>query len=193
MSPSKTSLAIFSTLAALALAACGGASPDVTISGTLAGLGIGLSVTVKKNTSETIALTSNGPFSFAIPIAAGNGYAVTVLSQPVGQVCTVAGGAGTVSQTGDPVPAATVSCVFNASVGATVAGLATGMTVTLSNAGVLLPVTLNGSFAIPGLLPAGSAYAVTVATQPAGQTCSVANGTGIVLANTVPLVSVTCV
>ena len=192
MSPSKATRAIFITAAGLALAACGSSSPDVTISGTLAGLATGMSVTVKKNTTETLALTSNGPFTFTTTVSAGNGYAVTVLTQPVGQLCTVTGGAGTVSGNGDPVPAAAVSCAFNASVGATVAGLGTGLTVTLSNAGVLLPVTANGSFAIPGILAAGSTYAVTVVSQPAGQTCTVTNDTGIVVVNSVPLVTVNC-
>ena len=193
MNPSKATRTLFIAALAVALAACGGSSPDSIISGTLAGLGAGLSVTVKKNTTETLALTSNGPFSFATPIAAGNGYAVTVLTQPVGQLCSVTGGTGTVSTSGVATPAAAVTCVFTASLGVTVTGLATGASVALSNAGVPLSVTTNGSFAFAGILAAGSAYAINVDTQPTGQTCTVVNATGAAVANAVTLVAVNCV
>ena len=59
-------------------------------------------------------------------------------------------------------------------------------TVVLSNSGgETLTVSSNGLFVFPTAVNAGSAYAVTVATQPAGQTCSVSSGSGVV--NTAPV------
>lgn len=64
-------------------------------------------------------------------------------------------------------------------IGGTVTGLGAGLSVTLlNNGGDALPVTRNGSFAFSDLLGSNASYAVTVQTQPVGQDCSVANGSG---------------
>jgi hypothetical protein len=73
-----------------------------------------------------------------------------------------------------------------------VSGLAPGKTMTLSDGAQTLPVAANGAFAFPGILAAGTAYAVTIATQPAGESCVVANGTGVVSGATPIPVEVTC-
>lgn len=81
-------------------------------------------------------------------------------------------------------------------VGGTVSGLATGRSVTLLNNGAdALTVTRNGSFGFATLLDPNSAYAVTVGTQPIGQTCSVASGSGTIDADgsSVDSVRVSCV
>ena len=76
--------------------------------------------------------------------------------------------------------------------GGTVSGLAAGTSVTLSDGSVLLPVAINGSFAFPGLLAVGTAYQMTIATQPAGGTCTILNGSGTVAAGSPVNVQVTC-
>ena len=101
-------------------------------------------------------------------------------------------GAGSVDTAADPVSNITVSCASTASVSGVVSGLAPGTAVTLSDGAQVLPVAANGAFAFPGLLAPGTAYAVTVATQPAGQSCTIANGTGTVSATTPIPVEVTC-
>jgi hypothetical protein len=53
-------------------------------------------------------------------------------------------------------------------------------------------VTGNGSFTFPTALATGSSYNVTVTTQPAGQTCSVTNGSGNVGTSNITSVVVTC-
>jgi hypothetical protein len=64
-------------------------------------------------------------------------------------------------------------------VGGTVSGLGTGLSLTLlNNGGDALTVARNGSFTFADTLDANAAYAVTVKTQPVGQSCTVANGTG---------------
>lgn len=80
------------------------------------------------------------------------------------------------------------------SVGGTVTGL-DGAGLSLRNNGVDdLTVTANGGFAFNTLLPSGSPYNVTVASQPtgSGQTCAVANGSGQVGSANVTNVTVTC-
>jgi len=65
-------------------------------------------------------------------------------------------------------------------VSAVVAGL-TGAGLTLqNNAGDDLPVAANGTFAFATRLAPGAVYSVTVKTQPAGQSCIVSDGTGVV-------------
>jgi len=62
-----------------------------------------------------------------------------------------------------------------------VTGLFAGTSVVLQNNGSeSLKVGSNGSFFFPGEVKAGTAYAVTVATDPVGGKCTVQNGTGIV-------------
>jgi hypothetical protein len=118
---------------------------------------------------------------------------VTVLTQPVGQTCSVANATGTVDSRGDSVTSVSITCAGNSSVGGTVSGLPAGTALTLSNNGTLLPVAANGSYAFPGLLAAGSTYNVTVATQPAGAICTLSNpSSGTVVANVQAVVNVTC-
>lgn len=76
-------------------------------------------------------------------------------------------------------------------VGGTVSGL-TGTVSLLNNGGDALSVTSNGSFTFLTSLGDGSAYAVTVGTQPDGQTCAVSSGSGTITGADVTDVSVTC-
>jgi hypothetical protein len=77
--------------------------------------------------------------------------------------------------------------------GGTVSGLAGTGLVLQNNGGSNLTVSANGSFSFAGSVNAGTAYSVTVQTQPSNptQTCTVANGTGTANAN-VTNISVTC-
>ncbi len=78
-------------------------------------------------------------------------------------------------------------------VGGTVAGLASGDQLTLLNNGTdALVVNSSGVFAFAGKVTSASPYAVTVAAAPAGQTCTVAGGSGMVAGANVGNVVVTC-
>jgi hypothetical protein len=55
-----------------------------------------------------------------------------------------------------------------------------------------LSVSANGPFTFGTGLAAGAAYSVMVKTNPAAQTCSVANGTGTMGSANVTNVAVTC-
>ena len=174
------------------VAGCGG-NNATSVGGSLSGLNPGASVTLQNNDGDNLTLTENGPFHFPTFVPGGSTYNVTVLTQPAGQVCTVSSGSGTLDAQGDPVDSVAVACVTTASIGGTVSGLVPGTSVTLSNGGDLLPIDVNGAFAFPGTLAVGSTYSVSVAVQPAGETCTVANGTGTVAAGVVTSISVTCV
>ncbi|MFL9876438.1 beta-propeller fold lactonase family protein [Paraburkholderia megapolitana] len=75
-----------------------------------------------------------------------------------------------------------------------ITGLTTGGTpITLVNNGKdALTVNANGGFQFPTALASGAAYSITVATQPAGETCTVNNGSGTVNAANVTSISVSC-
>ena len=62
-------------------------------------------------------------------------------------------------------------------VGGTVSGLS-GTVVLQDNGGDNLSVTANGSFTFATKVASGSAYSVTVKTNPSGQTCTVTSGSG---------------
>jgi hypothetical protein len=175
----------------LGLPGCGG-SDAATIGGSLSGLGTGLSVTLQNNGGDSLTLTSNGSFGFATTIAGDGVYAVTVLTQPVGQACLVVNGSGSVDSAADSVSTVTVTCQATASIEGTVSGLVAGAAVTLSDGSVLLPVATNGPFAFPGTMLPGTAYNVSVVTQPLGGTCAVSNGSGTIPATGTTSVVVTC-
>lgn len=79
------------------------------------------------------------------------------------------------------------------SVGGSVTGLASGESVgLLDNGGDALTVSANGAFTFGTALATGSNYAITVSTQPAGQTCSVAAGSGMIASANATGALVTC-
>jgi subtilisin-like proprotein convertase family protein len=78
-------------------------------------------------------------------------------------------------------------------VGGNVSGLTgSGLVLSLNSGAQTLPVAASGAFTFPTGLANGAAYAVTVGTQPSGQTCSVASGSGNISGANVTNVAVTC-
>jgi hypothetical protein len=168
----------------------GSGGTTYSVGGTVSGLSG--TVVLQDNGSDTLSVTANGSFTFATPLATGAAYAVTVQTNPSGQSCTVSNGTGTVGSAN--VTNVTVSCAAAAtySVGGTVSGLS-GTVVLQDNGSDTLSVTANGSFTFATKLAGGAAYAVTVQTNPSGQTCTVSNGTGTVGSANVTSVTVSCV
>jgi len=180
--------ALFYAGAASCLAACGGGE----VGGTVSGLGTGLSVTLSNNAADSLTVTKNGAFTFAKGLAAAKTYVVTVLTQPVGQSCDVSNGTGTMNAQADSIDTVRVACANTASLTGTVSGLLAGTAVTLNNGTTQLPVATNGPFAFAGTLSDGTAYVITVFTQPLGTFCTVANGSGTFFANVATNIAVTC-
>ena len=58
---------------------------------------------------ENLSISANGAFTFLTGVAEGATYAVSVVTQPVNQVCSVANGTGTMQAAN--VSNVTVTCV----------------------------------------------------------------------------------
>ena len=165
----------------------------VTGSYTIGGAVTGLtgSVVLQNNAGDDLSVGANGVFTFGTAMPAGGTYAVTVKTQPAGQTCTVSRSSGTANAN---VTDVAVSCAAGVTGSYTIGGTVTGLTssvVLQNNAGDDLSVGANGAFTFGSAIPAGGTYAVSVKTQPAGQTCTVSRGSGAATAN-VTDVTVSC-
>jgi hypothetical protein len=163
-----------------------------TIGGTVSGLN-GPGLVIQLNGSGDLSVSANGGFTFATALESGAAYEVTVLSQPAGQTCTVENGSGTVSDAN--VTNVAITCSGGTfTVGGEVTGLE-GSGLVLRNNGIDdLAISADGPFTFATALETGSAYAVTVATQPSdpSQTCTVSNGSGTIGSTDVTDVRVAC-
>jgi hypothetical protein len=167
-----------------------------TIGGTLTGLSSGANVVLADNGSfDTLTLTADGSFTFAKSVASGAAYAVTVTTQPTGEICAVNNGSGTATAN---VTNVSVSCSTGSgfTIGGTLYDLSTNASSTgivlQNNGGDNLTLATNGSFTFA--TPVTGAYKVTISTQPSGpaQSCTVTNGSGTASAN-VTNVQVVCI
>jgi hypothetical protein len=178
----------FETNLTAAYAAAAGGS--YTVGGTASGLSG--SVVLQDNGGSNLTVSTNGEFTFPTNLANNAAYDVTVLTQPPGQTCTVSNGAGLVSGGNITNVLGVCSASSNTySVGGTVSGLA-GTLVLQDNNGSNLVVSANGPFTFAANVASGSSYSVTVLTHPAGQSCSVSNGTGTIGTADVSNVNVAC-
>jgi hypothetical protein len=169
------------------------APPKVTIGGTVAGLA-GSGLVLQNNGGDDLAVSANGTFSFKASVDSGSPYNITALAQPTGptQFCSIANAAGTATSN---VTSVAVTCSTGSfSVGGTVSGLAGSGLVLRNNGGDDLSIASNGSFTFASELASGSAFAVTVSTQPSrpSQTCTVADASGTVGGGDVRTVKVSC-
>jgi hypothetical protein len=142
--------------------------------------------------AETVSVPAQATSAvFATTVTQGNPYAVAVAAQPTGLTCALANGAGTAAAADVEVA---VSCARNTyGLKGAVSGLAAAGLV-LANGDERLPLA-GGAAALAFQTPVGYglAYAVTVATQPLNQTCTIARGTGTMGAADVTDIAVTCV
>jgi hypothetical protein len=103
---------------------------------------------------------------------------------------TACGGSGEPSAPPPAPPPPPPPPAVTHAVGGTIAGLS-GSVVLQNNGADNLTVSVNGSFTFVTRVNSGGAYAVTVLTQPATQTCAVTSGAGTAAAD-VTQVSVAC-
>ncbi len=162
---------------------------DYNIGGTVSGL-TGTLI-LQNNNSDDLTLTSNGSFTFTSPITDGNPYAVSVLSQPNGQTCTIDNANGTVA--GADVTNVQVTCTTNTYfIGGSSSGLAAAGLVLQNNGSDDLTITSNGSFVFTSPITDGNIYAVSILSQPNGQSCTIDNANGTVSGADVTNVQITC-
>jgi hypothetical protein len=166
---------------------------DITlaVTGIVSGLGLGKQVTLLNNASDALSVSSNGSFRFETPVVFDSSYAVTIGTQPTGQICSVNNGSGS----GVVADVRTISVVcsdITYRVSGTVSGLAKGRQVTLANnAGNSVTMYADGSFEFAPVAYQGN-FAVTVGTQPLGQVCTVSNGVGAGVVADINTVMVRC-
>lgn len=166
------------------------ATNEYTVSGTVTGLdGVGL---VLQNNGADDKAVNGSSFSFSAQHD-GSPFAVTVKDQPTvkSQTCEVTNDTGNLA--GGNVTNVLVTCSTNTyDVGGTLSGLGGG-TIVLTNNGVDdLALTGNGDFKFTTKTASGSAYAVAIKTQPAGQTCSTSSESGNVTSGAISTVTVSC-
>lgn len=163
-----------------------------TISGTVSGLASNQQVTLNNNSANPTTVTANGSFSFSTPVTYNGSYAVVVGTQPIGQTCTVnnSTGAGVVANIAN---VAVICTDITYTISGTVSGLASGNQVTLNNNSAN-PTTLttNGGFSFSTPVTYNGSYAVTVGTQPTGQTCTVNSAAGAGITANISNITISC-
>lgn len=115
---------------------------------------------------------------------------VSISIQPATQTCNVINGTGTLS--GADITNVMVTCNTDTyTVGGAISGLSGS--VTLQNNGTDdLTMNADGSFTFANALSDGSAYVVTILSQPPLQSCNLTNGDGTITSADVTNVGVSC-
>ena len=155
----------------------------------------GSGLVLANNGVDELPVAANGTFTFATPLAYGDSYDVTVVAQPSSptQACSVANGTGTVTSD-DPIRIRVSCSTRTFTIGGTVTGLSGSGLVLQNNGGDDLAIAADGAFTFAAPVTSGTAFAVTVKTQPGGpsQTCALTNASGTVTSGDVVTVSVDC-
>ena len=148
-----------------------------TVGGNVSGLsGIGLRLSL--NGGEKVTINGDGAYAFTTPLANGAAYSVAVVSEPVGEQCTLANATGAIA--GADVTNVDVTCAELFNVGGVVVGLSGGSLVLQLNGGDDVTLTSDGTFVFPTPLADGSPYAVAVASSPPGVDCLLNNASGTI-------------
>ena len=164
-------------------------SPTYSIGGTVTGLS-GVLV-IQNNSADYTVIEQTGAddisFTFQDRVSSGSTYSVSVKLQPNTQTCTVSDASGTTSQNISNITITCTGASYNVS--GTVSGLTGSMV--LQNNGTDNLTVINGSFSFTNKINKGSAYNVTVKTQPSPFICSAANNRGLASDN-MSSVSIVC-
>ncbi len=178
---------------ALSLAACGGGKATFPITGTISGLVYG-DLVLSTNGMDLKVPAAATTFTFPNTLEYGEVYAVVQKTPPAHQDCQIVRGTETAGRLASIN--IEVYCTINTSlVGGTITGLkSAGLQLTNgSDPAVSTAPAAATAFIMPNKVPYGSTYGITVLTQPATETCSVANGTGVMGDVAVTNIVVTCV
>ncbi len=155
---------------------------------------VGSGLVLQNNNGDDLSIDGSGSYTFASPVTDGQGYNVTVATQPAspGQICSVSNGSGTLA--GADVTNISVVCVNTYTIGGTVSGLLGSGLVLVNNGLDNLSISSDSSFSFTTAVADGQGFNVTVAAHPSNldQTCVVSNGNGTVSGANVIDVSVVC-
>ena len=157
------------------------ASCVTTFTISVAVTGLSGTLVVQDNKSDLLTFTKNNTQTFATGYPSGAAYTVTIVTQPVGQTCTLSSNSKGSITSNVTVTATCTSGGFTISVAVT--GL-TGTLVVEDSPTDQLTFTTNTTKTFATTYISGATYAVTIKTQPAGQTCTLsANASGIITGN----------
>lgn len=153
------------------------------VGGTVSGLAGASGLVLRNNGGDDLAVSGDGAFAFATPVASGAPYLVTVAAAPAGLLCAASQAAGTVVDAA--IVNVAVTCApLGVRIGGTVSGLlpqdpASSGLVLVNNANDRLTLRAGGAFTFDARVPQGASYTVAVAVQPSApaQTCVVEPGT----------------
>ena len=185
------------------ISACGGGgssgsapppATSYTVGGMLTGLSSG-SLVLLDNGADALTVSSSGAFTFKTSLSSGAAYAVTIGTQPNGASCTISMGTGTIATAN--VTNVSIACTATApttyTIGGVVAGLGSGLSLTLlDNGGDAFTATANGAFAFKTPLANAASYDVTIGSQPPGETCTISNGSGSISSANVTSIAIAC-
>ena len=167
---------------------------EYTVGGTTVGL-TGTGLQLQNNGTDNLNIAADGGFVFATALADLSTYAVSISTQPTGQTCSVSSGSGSIA--GANITNVAVNCVDDIVPTYTIGGATSGLTGNglqlQNNATDTLSINANGGFVFAVPLADLSAYSVTVSSQPAGQSCSVNNGSGTIAGANITSVVVDCI
>ena len=190
----RTALAL--TLA-LGLAGCGGGKADFPINGTVTGL-IYDGLVLNTNGMNLPVAKASTTFSFPNALSYGEAYAVTALPMPQHQTCVVTNGsdtAGRLAAINISVVCAPKQSTISGTISTTGNMTTAGLVLTNGSSGGTVTLAAGATaFTFAAPVSYGVSYGVTVLSQPAGATCTVApNGTGIMGDDAIPNIAVNCV
>lgn len=159
-----------------------------TVSGTLSGLIEGRSITIENQAyteqqgeGEIITLTENDTFTFEQRLPFNDNYTVSIVSQPIGETCTVENGTGVVTE---DVTNVNIVCVPDKfTIGGNISGLLANRTLFMNlntntfsqNKGF----TANGSYTFESKVASGQSFTSRITSQPVGQTCAINGGSQV--------------
>jgi hypothetical protein len=166
-------------------------NPTFTVSATVVGLSSGKTLVLQDDASQQLTFTNNSTQVFSNTYTSGATYSVSILTPPSGQTCTLGSNAsGTI--TANVTVTVTCGTAPTFTLSAAVTGLSTGATLVLQDdASQQLTFTTNSTQPFSNTYLGGATYAVTIATQPTGETCTLGtNASGTISSNIT--VNVTC-
>jgi len=194
---------------AVGLAACGG-DDDGTyrLEGAVYGVNTAGLVLQNNGADDLVVEPNSSSFVFPKLVAQNGGFNISVKSVPANaQKCEVLNGKGTANAyngTGGQI--AVVCTLIPHTLSGTITGNSGGETVLVNGIDRITVPAGSGSFTFTRKDPAdktgvanlgtvgeGQAYGVLVLTPPPQRSCSVANGSGIMLKNDVTNIAVTCI
>ncbi len=195
----KSALLACLVLSIVALNACGGGSsgttnppppPPQTYTISASVTGLSGTLVLQDNGGDNLTISANGTSSFAKTISSGGTYAVTVLTQPSGQTCSLGNNASGTATSNVTVAVTCSSGSGNFSISVSVTGLTAGTLVLQDDAGQQLSFSSSITQTFSNTYVSGAQYAVRLVTQPVGETCATSGATsGTITANVTIAVS----